>query len=77
MVSDADRYELGLAIREALEKAEDPTKDATPVPNRSGRFTLELMGYRVPFEVPIDADGEVLEEARTIKLLPVEIADSD
>ena len=77
VVSDDDRYKLGLAIREALEKADDPTKDAKPVANRPGRFTLDLMGYQITFEVSVDAEGRILEDTRSITLLPIEIADSD
>lgn len=76
VVSDSHRYALGVAIRDRLEKAEDPTKDAIPVEHRPGRFTFELMGYLMTFEVPVDAEGQVLESARSIKLLPIEVADT-
>ncbi|MCB0094253.1 MAG: hypothetical protein KDE46_00980 [Caldilineaceae bacterium] len=74
VVSDQDRYQLGVAIRDRLEKAEDPTLDATPVANRPGRFTIELMGYLITFEVPVDANNAVLKEADYIILLPIETA---
>jgi len=51
---------------------EDPTLDATPIANRPGRFTIELMGYLITFEVPVDANNTVLEDATHITLLPVE-----
>lgn len=76
-VSDSDRYKLGVAIRETLEKADDPTKDAVPVPNRTGRFTVDLMGYRVAFEVDVDTEGKVLKDATSILLLPVEVIESE
>lgn len=74
VVSDKDRYPLGVAIRDRLEMTDDPTEGARPVPNRPGRFTMELMGYIVPFEVPVDRDGNVLADATIIKLLPIETA---
>lgn len=75
IVSDSDRYGLGVAIRERFEKADDPTKDARPVPNRPGRFSIELTGYVITFEVAVDSEGRLLESTRTIKLLPINVAD--
>ena len=72
VVADSDRYQLGLAIWDQLIEVEDPTKGATPVPHRSGRFTVEIMGYIIVFEVPVDTEGKVLESATEIKLLPIE-----
>lgn len=71
VVDDSDRYELSVAIREALEEVEDPTENATAVPNRLGWFTFELMGYRIFFEIELDAEGRVREEATDIILLPI------
>lgn len=76
IVSDSHRYELGVAIRDKLEKADDPTEGARPVEHRPGRFTIELMGYLITFEVAVDAEGQLLESTRSIKLLPIEVADS-
>ncbi|MBV7326675.1 hypothetical protein KFU94_00150 [Chloroflexi bacterium TSY] len=72
VVSDEDRYQLSIAIWDRLIEVDDPTKGATPVPNRPGRFTVELMDYIIAFEVPVDANGKVLEDATEIRLLPID-----
>ena len=71
VVADNDRYQLGVAIWDQLINVEAPTVDAAPVPHRPGRFTITIMGYVVSFEMPLDADGKVREDATEIKLLPI------
>ena len=74
VVSDSDRYPLGVAIREALKKAEDPTTGTKANPTRPDRFTLVILNYIVTFEVPLNTEGKIPGNATTIKLLPIEIA---
>jgi len=71
VVSDHDRYSLGSAIWDRVIATEDPTAGATPVPHRTGRFTLALLGYIITCEVAVDAAGKILADAREIKFLPI------
>lgn len=64
VVADKDRYSLGLAIRDRLERVDDPTAGAKQVPNRN-RYEIELMGYVITFEV-----------RERIRLLPITKANS-
>lgn len=74
IVSDHDRYAFGVAVWNRLIETDNPTQGAPPVPHRSGRFTIEVMGYIVPFEVAVDAEGNLQPESSEIKLLPVDKA---
>ena len=75
VVSDQDRYALVTAIWQTLQKTNNPIEKAKPVPGRAGRFTIELEGYLVPFEVAVDANGHLVEDATKIRLLPIIRAD--
>ena len=59
-----DIYRLSNAIWGALAEAEDPTKGATPIPEKSGSYEKEFMGCLLTFEV--------LEKERKIRLLLLE-----
>jgi len=71
VVSDSDRYALGVAIWDRLIEADDPTQGATPVPNRPGRFMVTIMSYVISFEVAVDIGGNLLPDSTTIRLLPI------
>ncbi|MEM7531562.1 MAG: hypothetical protein AAF639_05275 [Chloroflexota bacterium] len=56
------RYVVHQAIHDAFAEMENPIMQATSIPLRPNRFTLEVLGYLIPFEIT----GE-----STLLLLPI------
>jgi len=54
-----ERYQVVVAIWDQLQETDDPTKGASPVANKPGRYELKLGNYTLLFDLPADRPNDI------------------